>query len=191
VIRVSNEYNRGGLKVFVDHGHGVATSANHLGRALVGVGEPVRRGQPIALSGYSGLDGLLFSTFVAPHVHFNVFLDGRHVDPFAEVGSDEPSLWLGGGPRHPREAGPDAPRFEPSTWDPEAVRRTLESCRDAALRAELAALDLDAAASALLFLVSYYPTRFDDRPRLYAEAHPRRPLLSLPFEAYEGVFLPA
>jgi murein DD-endopeptidase MepM/ murein hydrolase activator NlpD len=27
--------NRGGLKVFIDHGRGVVTTSNHLGRALV------------------------------------------------------------------------------------------------------------------------------------------------------------
>ena len=60
VMLLPNEFNRGGLKVLLDHGHGVVTSCNHLGAALVQVGQQVRRGDPIALSGYSGIDGFLF-----------------------------------------------------------------------------------------------------------------------------------
>ena len=54
VLRVSNEFNRGGLKILIDHGYGVITTCNHLGRALVCVGDRVSRGEPVALSGASG-----------------------------------------------------------------------------------------------------------------------------------------
>src|SRR6185369_4667667 len=83
VLRVSSEFNRGGLKVFIDHGRGLATTSNHLARALVREGQTVRRGEPIALSGYSGIDSLIAFPFSAPHLHFNVWLDGAYVDPFA------------------------------------------------------------------------------------------------------------
>ena len=190
VIRVSNEFNRGGLKVFIEHGHGVATSCNHLARALVARGDRIRRGQAIALSGYSGLDGLLFGSVVAPHVHFNVFLDGRHTDPFADRGTDEASLWLGGEPLHHSAAGSDAPIYAPAEWDEPSVARTMAGCRDPRLVSELEALDLDGRASALLFQTSYFPTRFEVRPRLYAHGHPKRPMLSLPFDGYEGAWYP-
>ena len=49
VRRVSSEFHRGGLKVFIDHGGGLVTGANHLSRALVRVGERVSRGQLVAL----------------------------------------------------------------------------------------------------------------------------------------------
>ena len=39
VMLLPNEFNRGGLKVLIDHGHGIATSSNHLGKALVQVGQ--------------------------------------------------------------------------------------------------------------------------------------------------------
>lgn len=72
VLRVSSEFNRGGLKVFLDHGRGLTTSSNHLARALVRVGDEVERGQPIGLSGYSGIDGFVAFPWSVPHVHFNV-----------------------------------------------------------------------------------------------------------------------
>ncbi|MDA1196225.1 MAG: M23 family metallopeptidase, partial [Planctomycetota bacterium] len=71
-----SEYNRGGLKLYVDHGDGLMSTYHHLGRTLVAVGADVARGQPIALSGYSGLDALVSFPWVAPHVHYNVLLGG-------------------------------------------------------------------------------------------------------------------
>src|SRR5690606_360893 len=87
-----------GLKILIDHGHGIVTGSNHMGESLVEVGQVVERGEPIGFSGYSGIDGFLFFPWSAPHVHFNVYLDGVHVDPFARADSDEESLWLGGEP---------------------------------------------------------------------------------------------
>ena len=54
----------------------------------------MRRAQPVAISGYSGLDGFTTFPFGAPHVHFNVWLDGEYVDPFAITG--ETALWCNG-----------------------------------------------------------------------------------------------
>ena len=42
----------------------------------------------------NGIDGLTTFPFGAPHVHFNVWLDGEYVDPFAAPG--ETSLWRAG-----------------------------------------------------------------------------------------------
>ena len=94
VQRISSEFNRGGLKVFIDHGRGLVTTSNHLARALVEVGQRVTRGQPIALSGYSGLDAVVAFPWSVPHLHFNVWLDGNYVDPFAA--GDQAPLWLHG-----------------------------------------------------------------------------------------------
>ena len=175
---VPNEFNRGGLKVIIDHGHGIASSCNHLGRALVAVGDKVERGQPIALSGYSGIDGFLFFPWSAPHVHFNVFLDGKHVDPFPSNG--EPSLWLGGG--DPLPPGDTALEFEPSVWSAEAMSTTLASCRNDEVRARLSRItEEDLLAAELLYQVATYPTRFAERPNLYRATHQRREILSLPF----------
>jgi murein DD-endopeptidase MepM/ murein hydrolase activator NlpD len=122
VLRVSSEMNRGGLKVFIDHGRGLVTTSNHLGRALVSVGDVVDRGTPIALSGASGIDCLAFFPFSCPHVHFNVWLNGEPVDPFARPG--EVSLWRGeGGMPVPDEGAGRDGTAEPTSWDHDAVAR--------------------------------------------------------------------
>lgn len=195
VRRISREFNRGGLKIFVDHGDGLATTSNHLGRALVAVGQRVVRGQVIALSGYSGIDGLLTFPWGVPHVHWNVWLDGRHVDPFAQPG--ETSLWRTGdnAPR-PYDGTAAAAETEPlpgSDWDAAAIARGVASCRSAASRREIeACADLGDRGLAYMFHTNYYPTRFGERPSPYHSAHPRRPRLDLPFLAadYDGVAFP-
>lgn len=192
VMLLPNEFNRGGLKVLIDHGHGIVTSSNHLGKALVEVGQIVRRGQPIALSGYSGIDGFLFFPWSSPHVHFNVFLHGVHVDPFAIRGSDEVSLWLGGGDPLPP---PDACKlaYQPTSWNEEGLRRTVAGCLNPAIRDRLHSIDdIDDRAAELLYQTAYYPTRFTERHAFYAEQYERRPLLSLPFSAddFVGVHMP-
>ncbi len=191
VLRVSSEFNRGGLKVFIDHGRGLATTSNHLARALVRVGDVVRRGEPIALSGYSGLDGFLTFPWGAPHVHFNVWLDGAYVDPFAEPG--ESAIWTDGNDPRPR-AGSDVDEpFAPTEWDALAVDDAVAACEDAAVRAELDAEPaLDRRAMSLLFYRNYYPTRFTRAPRVVAHEHAREPRLTLPFRAedFVGIVFP-
>jgi len=194
VLRVSREFNRGGLKIFIDHGGGVVTTSNHLGRALVEVGDRVRRGQVIALSGYSGLDGLATFPWGIPHVHYNVWLDGVPVDPFARSG--EIALWRGGNAPIPYAGRPGVAAehaFERTAWDDVAIARALAACISDASRAEIEAVaDRDQRAMAVLFHHNYYPTRFRERPMIYASAHRRQPVLDLPFLAadYDGVQFP-
>jgi murein DD-endopeptidase len=168
IQRISSEFNRGGLKVFLDHGDGLVTTCNHLGRALVRVGQVVARGEPIALSGYSGIDALVVFPWSVPHVHFNVWLDGTYVDPFAAAG--ETALWLHG--NEPRPA-------PPALVEPAPVP------------------DLDPGAMDALFVHNYYPTRAGARPAFYHRAHAREPRLTLPFRhgdvagvAFADRFLP-
>ena len=63
-----------GNLVVIDHGMGMETYYAHNSRLLVSVGETVTRGQVIALSGNTG-----FST--GPHLHYEVRIDGRPVNP--------------------------------------------------------------------------------------------------------------
>jgi len=63
-----------GLVVEIDHGNGVTTRYAHCGSALVGEGARVQRGVPIATVGTSGLS-------TGPHLHYEVLVDGRQVDP--------------------------------------------------------------------------------------------------------------
>jgi murein DD-endopeptidase len=188
VLRVSSEFNRGGLKVFLDHGRGLATTCNHLARALVRPGDFVERGAPIAWSGYSGIDALVAFPWSAPHVHFNVWLDGEYVDPFAAPG--EVSLWRDGNDARPWDGQPEPEPFEPTSWDQSAIGRTIAACRDASVRAELTGeRQLDRRAMNTLFYRNYYPTRFAASEPLYPCSHPRMPWLTLPFrnEDFEGL----
>lgn len=190
VLRVSNEFDRGGLKVFVDHGGGLVTTSNHLARALVRPGDRVRRGTPIALSGASGVDMLLMFPWNVPHVHFNVWLAGDPVDPFAAPG--ETSLWRRPNDPVPHAGGGDeAP--EPTAWRADRVAAAIEACTEPSIRAALAAVpDVAERAMAVLFQTNYYPTRFAERPRLYEEPAARAPRIDLPFRPADatGVVFP-
>jgi murein DD-endopeptidase MepM/ murein hydrolase activator NlpD len=185
VLRISDEFHRGGLKIFVDHGQGVVTTSNHMGRALVEVGQDVARAEPIGLSGASGVDMVGAFPWNCPHVHFNVWLNGEHVDPFALEG--EPSLWRRHNDPVPH-SGPRDEEWEPTTWDEAGVEAGIEACEDPALRGRLEAVEpLERRAMDVLFHRNYFPTRFSARPAVYDRQWPRAPLLDLPFRADEIV----
>jgi murein DD-endopeptidase len=182
VAHVRSEFHRGGLKVVLDHGDGLVTTSNHLARALVRPGDTVGRGQPMARSGASGVDFLLTLPWSAPHVHWNVWLDGEPVDPFGSGG--EPPLWRTGNDPTPHAGAVEPEPVPPSDFDAAAVTDAIDGCRDDVLRARLAALEpLAERALETLFQLNYFPTRFARRPCLYAARHPRAARLDLPFRA--------
>jgi murein DD-endopeptidase MepM/ murein hydrolase activator NlpD len=190
VLRISSEFNRGGLKLFIDHGRGLVTTSNHLARTLVSVGDVVDRGQPLALSGYSGIDALVAFPWSVPHVHFNVWLDGEYVDPFAAPG--ETSLWKDGNdPRGADGAHRDDARVVSQTaWDERLVEEAIASCKEPSTREALRGVtDLGMRAMNVLFMRNYYPTRFEGRAPLYRERHAREPWFTLPFRAedFDGI----
>lgn len=67
--------NSYGIMVIIDHDGGLQSCYAHLSEAQVVVGELVRRGQLIALSGNTGAT-------TASHLHFEVRLDLHTIDPF-------------------------------------------------------------------------------------------------------------
>lgn len=145
----------------------------------------------IALSGYSGLDGLATFPWGIPHVHYNVWLDGVPVDPFARPG--ETSLWRGGNAPTPFDGNAPDADLEPTVWSEAAIAEALAACVSDATRQEIEAVRVpDERAMAVLFHLNYYPTRFRAHPIIYASRHPRRPVLDLPFLAgdYDGVAFP-
>lgn len=181
VARIVSEYNRGGLKVFIDHGDNLMTCTVHLARALVGVGDLVRRGQPIAISGYSGLDALITFPWGTPHIHFNVWLDGTPVDPFPH--GDASSMWVSGDLPEP-QSGIGEDLTAPSEYDEDAVSQGISDCITAASRERLRSMDpLWQRGAALLAEQNYYPTRFSRLHNPYARSVERSPRLSLPFSA--------
>ncbi len=64
--------------VVIDHGQGYSTLYGHASVTLVGLGQQVREREVIALSGSTGRS-------TGPHLHFEVLVDGRHVDPLTLV----------------------------------------------------------------------------------------------------------
>jgi murein DD-endopeptidase MepM/ murein hydrolase activator NlpD len=67
-----------GNTVTIDHGYGVTTKFAHASKLLVKTGQRVQRGQRIALVGNTGLA-------TGPHLHYEVHVNGRPVDPLKYV----------------------------------------------------------------------------------------------------------
>ncbi len=63
-----------GLVVEIEHGHGYSTLYSHTSEALVREGQEVERGEIIARVGRSGVA-------TSPHLHYEVHVDGRPVNP--------------------------------------------------------------------------------------------------------------
>ena len=63
-----------GIVVVVEHGHGFSTAYAHNRKALARVGQRIARGDVISMSGSTGLS-------TGPHVHYEIWRDGRHADP--------------------------------------------------------------------------------------------------------------
>lgn len=188
VWRISDEFHRGGLKVLIDHGHGVITTSNHLGRVLVRVGDVVERGRIVALSAYSGIDAVVSFPWSVPHVHFNTWLNGVPVDPFAT--DDEESLWRRRNDPSPCDGTEQRAEFEPTEWDEDALAAVIAGCVDPQLQRQLAqTTDPHQRAIDTVFMKNYFPTRFTVDAPLYARQFERTPLLDLPFRArdYDGI----
>lgn len=79
-----------GNVVFIDHGHGVITRYGHMRKIETKVGSLLTAGTRIGQVGSTG-------RATGPHLHFEVRLDGRDVDPntaliVAEISRDNPEL---------------------------------------------------------------------------------------------------
>ncbi len=73
VVAVSEQPGYGRI-VTLDHGYGLVTRYAHASKILVLRGQHVERGDEIALVGKSGI-------VTAPHLHYEVLLNGRQIDP--------------------------------------------------------------------------------------------------------------
>ena len=65
---------KAGRYVNIDHGGGVMSRYLHASQVLVKVGDKVNQGQPVILSGDTGVS-------TRPHLHFEVHVDGMPVNP--------------------------------------------------------------------------------------------------------------
>ncbi len=64
--------------ILIDHGDGLESMYGHASRLFVAPGDRVERAELIALSGSTGRS-------TAPHLHFEIRVDGEPVDPLAYV----------------------------------------------------------------------------------------------------------
>lgn len=76
-------YRAGGFgkKVLIDHGYGFRTLYGHCDEVLVEPGQKVKRGEIIARVGSTGLSK-------SPHLHYEVHVNGRPVDPINYYAND-------------------------------------------------------------------------------------------------------
>lgn len=73
-------WNNGGYgnMVLIDHGNGIQTRYGHSSRVFVRVGQEVHKGDVISMVGTTGRS-------TGTHLHFEVIVNGKHVNPFKYV----------------------------------------------------------------------------------------------------------
>lgn len=69
----------GGYAVYIKHPDGRETRYKHLSKVLVKVGQKVKQGETIALSGNTGIS-------TGPHLHFELLINGTQVNPLNYIG---------------------------------------------------------------------------------------------------------
>jgi len=74
ITTASNSFYGYGKYVRIDHGYGFQTAYGHMDELNVKPGDVVKRGDVIGTVGNTGLS-------TGPHIHYEVMLRGRHVDP--------------------------------------------------------------------------------------------------------------
>ena len=80
VVTTATYSNSYGNMVIINHGGGITTLYGHASQLLVQVGDVVKRGDPILKVGSTG-----WST--GPHLHFEIRVNGKTIDPYPYVTS--------------------------------------------------------------------------------------------------------
>lgn len=189
ILRISSEFHRGGLKIFIDHGEGLVTTLGHLSRSLVKVGDFVSRGQVIAISGYSGIDALLAFPFSAPHVHMNTWLNGEYVDPFSKDSGI--SLWRNyNNPIPYKDEKLDNDKFLSSVFSEENFNKAIKSLKYDYLKDKIiTSKTFEENVINLMFYMNYFPWFFNEKYNLYNETYSRKSIFDLPFsyKDFDGI----
>jgi len=79
IVSFSGWSGGNGYLIVLEHGHGFSTFYAHNKKNVVKVGQKVKRGDVI---GYVGTTG----SSTGPHVHYEIWKDGRHVNPKQYIG---------------------------------------------------------------------------------------------------------
>jgi murein DD-endopeptidase MepM/ murein hydrolase activator NlpD len=87
VLVGSGPYGYGNY-VVVAHSGGLTTLYGHLATAVVKAGDTVSQGQPVGLEGSTG-------NSTGPHLHFELRIDNRPVDPSPYLPPGPPSSFKG------------------------------------------------------------------------------------------------
>ncbi|TQR58137.1 M23 family metallopeptidase [Campylobacter troglodytis] len=74
IVRIAKDRYYAGGSIVIDHGHKIFSQYYHLSELKVKVGQKVKKGEVIALSGDSG-------RVTGAHLHFGIFAGGTQVDP--------------------------------------------------------------------------------------------------------------
>jgi murein DD-endopeptidase MepM/ murein hydrolase activator NlpD len=88
VALVGSSTNGYGTYVVIAHSGGLDTLYGHLSAALVTIGQRVAQGQPIGLEGSTG-------NSTGPHLHFELRINQRPVDPRLYLPPGPPSSFKG------------------------------------------------------------------------------------------------
>jgi murein DD-endopeptidase MepM/ murein hydrolase activator NlpD len=80
VLAADDPFTLEGKLLMIDHGMGLGSAFLHLSRIDVRVGDRVRQGQPVALSGATG-------RATGPHLHWGMTWQGARLDPLLAAGS--------------------------------------------------------------------------------------------------------
>ena len=141
VVMIRDNWLRGGLTIAVDHGHGLLTQYTHCWQPLVTLGQPVMRGEPVALSGSAGVDMTISFPWVSPHIHFMVWHRGHPIDPYlAEGEAEHTGTWMERNrPGHQPVSNEQIPEL--SAVDEAEIQRVIAACDSEKIHEELAALD--------------------------------------------------
>ncbi len=91
VVRADSRSRGYGNMVVIDHGFGYSTKYAHMYEMDVRPGQKVKRGEKIGAVGNTGLS-------TAPHLHYEVLKDGKHVNPinffFNDLDEEEYALLI-------------------------------------------------------------------------------------------------
>ncbi|MHA6480705.1 peptidoglycan DD-metalloendopeptidase family protein [Paenibacillus sp. strain BS8-2] len=82
VVTLSERTYPQGNNIIIDHGRGIETRYLHLNKRIVEVGAKVKKGQLIGELGNTGRS-------TGPHLHYEVIINGTHVDPMPYIREDK------------------------------------------------------------------------------------------------------